>query len=188
MNYVPQIPPLNELKEPELKKLAIERLTPFFRVVDGDADDAPECVHYFTGKKLRPDLICFPLKPLREKGWPDWMFYVEIKDAVSGNNGSRITEAAWQAKVYQDCICRFRMPAFTLVFPNFEVFIKGENPASKAYAEWFAGYMQRERVGELFLPANGTFKIKFSSSVLYDSENGRANFNLLDRQHRWICQ
>jgi hypothetical protein len=48
--------------------------------------------------------------------------------------------------------------------------------------------MQRERVGELFLPDDGSFKIKFSSAVLFDSRDARSNFHLLDHQHRGSCQ
>ena len=179
---------LSKLSEPELKQLCRETLAPHFRMV-GDADsDYPEVVHFHTGRIFKPDFICFPNKQHRLSGWPDWMFYIEVKDALGGNQGSRITEVAWQAKNYNDCICKFRLPAFTLVFPNFAVFIKQEEPAFKAYAEWFSGYMQRERVGELFLHPGGGFKIKFSSSVLYDSKDGRSNFHLLDRQHRYCSQ
>lgn len=176
------------MTEPELKKLCYETLSPHFRMIWGDDEKAPECVHFHSGRALRPDFICYPGKELRVGGWPDWMFYIEVKDALGGNGASRITEIAWQTKTYNDCVCKFRLPAFSLVFPNFDVFFKNCTENSRAYAEWLAGYMQRERVGELFISPQGTYKIKFSSGVLYDSADKRANFNLLDRQHRGVCQ
>jgi len=179
---------LEKLTEPELKKLCYETMSPHFRMLDGDGANTPACVHFHSGRLLRPDFICFPLKPLRANGWPDWMFYIEIKDAIRGNGASRITETAWQAKTYNDCVCNFRLPAFSLVFPNFQTFFKNCTDHERSYAEWFAGYMQRERVGELFINPQGQFKIKFLSGVLYDHADGRCNFNLLDRQHRGVCQ
>jgi len=182
---------LHLMDEPELKKLCMETLSPHFRIVSGDHPDSPECVNFYSGKSLRPDFICYPLKPLRDSGWPDWMFYIEVKDCKGGNGASRMHEMAWQAKTYQDCACLFRLPAFTLVFPDFQT-VLNSSPTCAArktdYADWFSGYMQKERVGELFIYNPDNWKIKFSSSVLYDHGDKRKNFQLLDRKHRGVCQ
>jgi hypothetical protein len=179
-------------KEPELKQIVLDILTPSFHIFPGDDEGGRQCVHFFTGKRLRPDFICYPRKELYEYGWPKhWMFYIEVKDIVAGNGASRLHEVAWQAKQYQDCICEFKQPAFTLVFPDFNTILNASPTCANRqtdYADWFAGYMQREKVGELFIYGQDKWKIKFASSVLYDHGDKRQNFGILDKQHRGLCQ
>lgn len=177
------------LKEPELKDAVFKALSPDFIIHNGDAESAPQCRHFYSYKPKRPDFICWPKKHLTDAGWPKWMFYIEVKDCVGGSGASRVGEVAWQAKTYADCICNFTMPAFVLVFPGFASHMQG-TLGGEMHGDWFAAYMQRERVGELFLYDNyeAGYKIKFSSQVLYDSRDKRSKFDILNRNHKGECQ
>lgn len=170
-----------DLKEPELKQAVVEYLSPDFFLKDGDAFDTPRCTHIYTQQLLRPDFICYPKNELiKRSGFPNLMFFIEVKDCVGGNGNSRCNEVGWQCRRYMQCVVNGRLPSFVMVFPPFATLT-----ASSEYASGFSGYMQNERIGELYLSVQDdkkSYKMKFASSVYYDSADGRKNFKLLDNK------
>lgn len=171
------------LKEDELKAQVFSRLSPDFRMLDGD--DHP-CYNFYSPEdELRPDFICYPKAPLLAAGWPKWMFYIECKDATI-TGAKRCNQLGWQAKTYMSAVYEYRIPAFVLVFLPFSLLCDDVQ-----FVGGFEGYMQRERVGQLFFSDYGapSYRLKMGPGVIYNSEKpDSVNTQLLARNHNGVCK